>query len=572
MVTSGLYERYIILEDLLNEYEEEPSDETLKLIMDIATELHLPLNINQIKKELYKMKRRMIPYGLHVMDHKLTREQMIDYLFAVLRIDREYPSLLKIISLNEGQNWEQIKDTKLGDDMAKKAKKLIEEILDNKDPSELPKGYGNFVRKIRDRILQQKESTTLLRALDGKYILPARGGDPIRDPEVYPSGRAMYAFDPRLIPTVVADVRGRTAVELLLRSYIEKHNKYPETVAIVLWGFETMKTGGDTIAAILSLLGVRIKHSSSAWVKELEIIPLEELGRPRIDVLITICGIFRDTFGTHIDLLNRAIELVAKLDEPIEKNYIRKHYLEKKDQHSELALSRIFGPSPTEYATSIRTLIETSEWENEQDLVNGYFDSMSYTYFRGKVERREKLFSDLLKTVELVTQERDNTEYEVTDLDHYYEFLGGLSRTVEEKRGEQPEIAVIDTTEDEVEVEDLDITIQRAARTRILNPRWVEGMLEHDFHGAEKIKDRIEYLLAFAATTKKVENWVFDEVAEKLIFDERMREKLQKNNPYATLRITELLVEAEKRGYWIASDEKIKMLEDLIINIEAEVE
>jgi len=353
---------------------------------------------------------------------------------------------------------------------------------------------------------------------------------------------------------------------------LKKYGRYPESVGIVLWGFETMKTGGDTIATILSLLGVRIKHKKSPWFKELEVIPLEELGRPRIDVVITICGIFRDTFGTHIDLINRAIEMVAKLDEPLEKNFIRKHYLQNKKELKDLALARIFGPSPTEYATSMRTLVESSSWKDEKDLVKSYDDSMSYAYFKGKIERNERAFSNILKTIDIVTQERDNTEYEVTDLDHYYEFLGGLSRTVQDKRGEKAEVMVIDSTEEDVVVEDLKIAIERATRTRTLNPLWIEGMLKHEFHGAKKIKDRVEYLLAFAATTGKVENWIFDEVADRLIFNEEMRKRLQANNPYATMRIAELLVEAERRGYWKVEEEKLRSLRNLVLNMESEIE
>ncbi|MGQ9465849.1 MAG: magnesium chelatase subunit H, partial [bacterium] len=550
MKSSGLYEKYIVLEDLLNQYDENKDEKTLELIKETANELHLIPEPLELRKELYKMKRRLIPYGLHVMDKIQSKDDLIDYLLGVLRIDREFPSILRLVSKEKGYDWEKIVNTKIVDEIEKQARETIKNILDGESPKWLLEGYEEFVKDLVKRIQESSESEGLLQALEGRYIFPHRGGDPIRDPEVYPSGRAMYAFDPRLIPTVSAEIRGRKSADLLIDSYLKKHGKYPESVGIVLWGFETMKTGGDTIATILSLLGVKIKHKKSPWFKELEIIPLEELGRPRIDVMITICGIFRDTLGTHIDLLNRAIEMVAMLDEPPDKNFIRKHYLEMKNELKDFALARIFGPSPTEYATSMRTLIESSSWKDEEDLVESYDDSMSYAYFKGRIEKNELAFSKILKSIDVVTQERDNTEYEVTDLDHYYEFLGGLSRTVQDKKGEKAEILVIDSTEEDVVVEDLKIAIERATRTRILNPLWIEGMLKHDFHGVSKIKDRVEYLLAFAATTGKVENWVFDKVADRLIFDEEMRKKLQSNNPYATMKIGELLMESERRGYW----------------------
>jgi cobaltochelatase CobN len=346
----------------------------------------------------------------------------------------------------------------------------------------------------------------------------------------------------------------------------------PETIGIVLWGFETMKTGGDTIAAILSLLGVRIKRSRNAWFKELELIPLEELNRPRIDVVITICGIFRDTFGSHIELLNRAFEMVADCDEPAERNFVKKHYQGQRAALQEFALARIFGPSPTEYATSMRTEVEKGSWQNEEDLVKQYDESMSYAYFRGKVQKHAQAFSHAAQSVDLVTQERDNTEYEVTDLDHYYEFLGGLARTVQHKRGERADVLVVDSTEGAVTVEDLKITIERATRTRLLNPTWIDGMLRHDFHGAKKIKDRVEHLLGFAATTGSVENWVFDRVADRFVFDEVMRKRLQSNNPYATVKICESLIECERRGYWASDRETIRNLRTILLNMEADIE
>jgi cobaltochelatase CobN len=557
---------------LLNQYEEDKDEKTLEMIKETANELHLALEPSELRRELYKMKRRLIPHGLHIMDRKPSKEELIDYLLGVLRIDREFPSILKLLAREKESDWEKIRDTRMADEIETQAKEVIGNILSGTSPKQLPEGYKEFVGNIVKGVQGSSESESLLRALEGRYIFPSRGGDPLRDPDVYPSGRAMYAFDPRLIPTVAAEVRGRKAADLLIDSYLKKHEKYPESVGIVLWGFETMKTGGDTIATILSLLGIRIKHKKSPWFKELKVVPLEELKRPRIDVVITICGIFRDTLRTHIDLINRAIEIVAELDEPPEKNFIRKHYIQMRGKLKDFALARIFGPSPTEYATPIRTQIESSAWKDEKDLTKSYDDSMSYAYFKGRIEKNEQAFSNILKSIDIVTQERDNTEYEVTDLDHYYEFLGGLSRTVQDKKGEKADVLVIDSTEEDVAVEDLKIAIERATRTRLLNPRWIQGLLKHDFHGAKKIKDRVEYLLGFAATTGKVENWVFDEVADRLVFDEEMGKKLQLNNPYATIKISELLIESERRGYWKVEKEKLKRLRDIILNMEGEVE
>lgn len=571
--TSGLYEQYIILEELINEYEENRNDSTLQTIKELAGELRLPLEITELKKELYRLKRRLIPYGLHIMDKEWTDEQKVEYITGVLRIDREIPSILKFLAELKGLNWEEVKNTNLAEEIESQAKKLIYEILKGKQPNELPDEYIRFIRSLSEKICFSNESNSILDALEGKYIYPSCGGDPIRNPEVYPTGRSIYAFDPRLIPTIAAEVTAKKSTQILLESYIKKYEKYPETIGIVLWGFETLKTGGDTIAMILSLLGVRIKRKKNPWFKELELIPLEELKRPRIDVAITICGIFRDVLGTHIDLINRAVELAAKADEPLEKNFVRKHFLEliSKKETKDFASARIFGPSPTEYATSMRTLIESSTWDSEEDLVKSYDESMNYLYFRGKIEKNEAVFSKILNTVDIVTQERDNTEYEVTDLDHYYEFLGGLSLSVQKKKNKKVDTFVVDTTE-EVEIYDLKSSIELSIRSRLLNPTWIEGMLKHNFHGVAKIKDRIEYLLGFAATTGKVDNWIFDEVADKFIFNKELRDKISKLNPYATLKIAQLLLETNRRGYWSADNSKIERLKDLILELEGNVE
>ncbi len=569
MKPSGLYERYVILEDLLREYQDTAAKEVQELIKKTADELYLSGDISQIGKELDRMKRRLIPSGLHMLDKTFTGEEVIDYLLSVLRIEREYPSLHGMIAREHKLNAE---DASASDRIEGLARQILATILEGGAPAWLPDGYPVFVKKIADQVSCFPESRCLLNALEGKYILPARGGDPIRDPDVYPSGRGMYAFDPRGVPTIAAETRGKRAAELLIASYVKAHNTMPETIGMVLWGFETMKTGGDTIAAILFLLGVRIKHSRNAWFKELELIPLVELNRPRIDVVITICGIFRDTFGTHIDLLNRAFEMAAGCDESGEHNFVKKHWQEQRETLQEFALARIFGPSPTEYATSMRTLVETGSWQREEDLVKQYDDSMSYAYFRGKVQKHVQAFAQAAQSVDLVTQERDNNEYEVTDLDHYYEFLGGLARTVQHKKGGRADVLVVDSTEEAVAVEDLKITVERATRTRMLNPVWIDGMLRHDFHGVKKIKDRVEHLLGFAATTGSVENWVFDRVADRLVFDEEMRKRLQANNPYAAVKICESLIECERRGYWTSDPERLSNLRDIFLNMEAEIE
>jgi cobaltochelatase CobN len=506
------------------------------------------------------------------MDKQLSDRELRDCLLGALHFDREQPSLYTMCSRELGLDWQAVKNTPDEERVRAVAGEALDAILRNDPPSWCDTAYRHYVRDLQKRFDFSAESRGLLDALDGRYIFPARAGDPLRDPEVYPTGRGMYAFDPRQIPTPAAQARGTAAAEKLLGAFHAKHGAYPSTVAIILWGFETMKTGGDTIAMILHLLGVRIRHRASAWLKDLELIPLCELGRPRIDVLVSMCGIFRDTFGTHIDLISRACALAAAQDESAEDNYIRRHCQSLPDVCDGDMPLRLFGPAPDQYATDLPALIETGSWHSEDELGSAFAASMSHAYTGGSPGRNPQALKSMLGSVGLIAQERDGSEYDVTDLDHYYEFMGGMARAAATCGAEGADIMVIDQAGDDTGVEELASVVERAARTRTLNPRWLEGMLAHDFHGGKIVKDRVEYLLGLAATTHAVESWVFDKAAERLIFDENMRARLERNNPYATQRMAEVLLESNRRGYWQASDAQLEKLRDIMIDMEGGLE
>jgi cobaltochelatase CobN len=332
-----------------------------------------------------------------------------------------------------------------------------------------------------------------------------------------------------------------------------------------------MKSGGDTIAMILHLLGVRISQTGS-WVTKLGIVPLAELGRPRIDVLVSMCGIFRDAFGTHIDLINRACSLAASQDEPCENNYIRHHCESLTAACDGEAPLRLFGPGPDQYATDLPALIESGDWQKEDQLGQAFAAGMSHAYTGKSSHKNSAALKAMLGSIQLIAQERDGSEYDVTDLDHYYEFLGGMTRAAEVCGASSTDIMVVDQAEGDSEVENLQPVIERATRTRTLNPDWLDGMLSHDYHGAKIVKDRVEYLLGLAATTNSVQSWVFDQTADRLIFDEDMRARLERNNPFATQRMAEVLLESNHRGYWQATAEQLEKLRDLMLAMEGDLE
>jgi len=605
LMVGGAHDFIMELERLISQYydalqyDRERASELLKKIVDLASEHGLGKNIDEIHDRIYEYKWSLVPKGLHILGALPSNDELADYLTFIARYDRgKIKSLHRIIAESMGLKYDDLleKPSKIANNGARYSEALEEiervakeivklHVVENRNLLDVLnkikiKGINlgelsaslSYLRCVKENLMASSEIEGVLRALNGEYVDPGPGGDPVRSPEVFPTGRNIYQLDPTNIPTDLAMERGARIAEEYVRRYYEKHGRYPRTVSVVLWGFETMKTGGETIAVIFRLLGVKPVWKS-IYIRDLEVIPLEELRRPRIDVLVTICGIFRDTFYNIVELLDKAFKLVASLDEPPTWNYVKANVLSEKDKLGEESILRIFGPPEGEYATSLTNLVESGVWNSESELVNAYLESMRYAYgedVRG-CEAHE-VFNTLLSKVDLVAQIRDTIEYEITDLDHYYEFLGGLSKSVENVRGVKPMVLVADTSRERIKVEGVDEAIKRGVVTRLLNPKWIEGMLEHGHCGATKIADRVEYLLGLAATVGHVENWMWTNVAKKIVLNRDISNIIKKENPWALQKIVRRLLEANARGYWRAPDGILKELEKKYQEIEGLLE
>ncbi len=433
----------------------------------------------------------------------------------------------------------------------------------------------------------------MIHALNGEFISPGLGGNPIRSPGVIPTGRNPYQFNPELVPTPLACKRGEEIATQVINSYkAENSGCYPETVGVVLWGFETMKTQGETVAEIFRLLGVQPKRSGIGDVTGVEPIELEDLGRPRIDVAVEICGIFRDTFPVLLRLIDRAFRMVATLDEPEDKNFLKKHsiaiqkVLKKEgvpdDQAELLSISRIFGPSASNYGTDVTNLIESSEWEDESQIADLHLAKMAHVY--GDVYHAAsniEVFREVLSTVDVVSQVRDNEEYGIADLDHYYEFLGGLSSSVENVRKSRnvsagkakPLVLVADSTRDKIKTMDIKKTMDYEVRTKILNPAWMKGQMDSGYRGVKNLSKRMEHILGWQATASgSVDSWVWSEMAEKYVFNEEIRKTMMKENIWAVENQLNRLMEAYQRKMWDATDEEIEKLKQIYLELESEIE
>ena len=592
-----LYGEYSELEQLLHELSEERDEERRKALVSLIREKCAKLSLRcddleELHSYLYEIKKSVIPKGLHVLGRRWSDEEILDYLFFVLKRDGEVKALPRLVVEEQGLSYDEllsnprwtfngVKGYELLENAERASREILSLVVAGREPAEVARRFFKrlrreaeetleYARELCGRIRGSDELGSLLKALSGVYVEPRVAGDPIRTPEVFPTGSHGYAFDPRLIPSKAAYAKGARIAEELVRAFKEKHGRYPETLSFVLWGFETAQTRGETVGAVLQLLGVKLVRDKGPWYPRLEVIPLEQLGRPRIDVVATICGFFRDMFPNLVSLLSEAVKLVARLDEPPEMNYVRKHYLAHREKvGEEIALARIFGPRPGTYGTRLPELVESSSWSAEEELAKVYLEDMGYAYTdRLHAAEAGRLLPELLKTVELVAQVRSTAEYDVGDLDHYYEFLGGLRSAIELVTGRRVETVWVDTTGEVDRVRSVEGAVDLWARARLLNPKWVRGMLSHGYDGAREVMKRVEYLLGHAALTKAASEYVWEEVARTYVLNREVREEMRRYNPWALHRIVEVLYEAHKRGYWSPGEQLLDELEKVRLEVE----
>ncbi|MBD3215445.1 MAG: hypothetical protein GF311_22740 [Candidatus Lokiarchaeota archaeon] len=598
---TDLYEEIEQLELLLEEYHSKTdlsinksqnsvqSERLLDLKQDIhelAKSLELEYeNITELEDLLYRYKTSIIPMGLHILGESYNTNEKIDLIEMILLNSGEIPQLDEILENLEtipAQKSESIrlfltkfyeyKEKLMGlDDIIDQLEKYIADEL-NISEDDIEK-LSEWVFNLDFQIETSRETENIIHALEGGYIRPGLGGDPIRSPHIFPTGRNSYGFDPRLIPNSTAYRRGAQIAESLLEDYKKENGRFPETVSVVLWAFETMKTGGETIGQIFSYLGVRAVKNKSIWTTELEVIPLDEMIHPRINVITTIGGIFRDTFPYILEMINKAVELVANLDEAHDQNYIKKSIEELEAENIELPEARIYGPPPGKYNTNLTDIISGGEWREEKELANDYLNNMCFAYMKNqKVYRSFESFSKSVGKINLMSQIRDSSEYHITDLDHYYEFTGGLARSFEELTGENANVYIADSSTKDIRVDTLEKSIKEGTITRTLNPEWIKRLLKHKYHGGQKVAERVENVLGLAATTHKVDNWIWDKAFHQYIENEEIRNALTENNRFAMMDIVKNMLQAEQRGYWNASEEDIETLKRLYLELENWIE
>ncbi|MGI8860363.1 MAG: cobaltochelatase subunit CobN [Rubrobacteraceae bacterium] len=424
-----------------------------------------------------------------------------------------------------------------------------------------------------------EEMRNLLAGLGGGYVPAGPSGSPTRGlVNVLPTGRNFYSVDPKALPSALSwEVGGRLADDML-RRYQEEEGRYPETVGIVVWGTAAMRTQGDDVSEILALLGVRpVWNEESRRVTGLDVIPLEELGRPRIDVTVRISGFFRDAFPNLISLLDQAFTTVTSLDEPHNQNFVRKHADEEKAAGADerRATTRIFGSKPGAYGAGLLPLMDARNWRSDEDLAEVYAVWGGYAYGRGLdgVEAREALESNLRRT-EIAVKNVDNREHDLFDSDDYFQYHGGMIAAVRALTGRNPKSYIGDSADpSRPKTRRLDEEARRVFRSRVANPKWIEAMQRHGYKGAFELSATVDYLFGYDATTGVVEDWMYRDVTRKYVLDESVRDFMQESNPWAFRAISERRLEAAERGLWAEPDpEDLEALKQVYLENEGMLE
>lgn len=431
--------------------------------------------------------------------------------------------------------------------------------------------------KVDQLLADNDELGALVRALDARFMPPAPGGDLVKNPDVLPTGRNLHGFDPFRIPNAFAVEQGRKAVDKLIERHVDQGGAYPESIAMVLWGSDNMKSEGAQIAQALALYGARPRFDGYGRLVGAELIPLEELGRPRIDVVITLSGIFRDLLPLQTRMLAEAAWLASTADEPEHLNFVRKHSLARAAElgvDMEEASLRVFSNQEGAYGANVNQLIDGGVWTDPDELADTFEKRKGYAYGRsGAPVRKAAVFKSALASVDLTYQNLDSVELGVTDLDQYVDMLGGMARSVARaKGGEAAPVYIVDATTGSAKVRTLDEQVELETRTRTLNPRWYEGQLRHGFEGVKNIEAHVTTTLGWSATTGKVAPWIYQKISETFVLDPEMRARLTALNPKASARVAERLLEASDRNFWQPDAETLAALRAASDEIEDRLE
>jgi magnesium chelatase subunit H len=489
--------------------------------------------VSALSRAVLELEYELIPHGLHVVGEAPSAEERTDLLLAVAESAHgAVPARAAVEALARG---------------------AAPEAAAAHDPASL-----EVLRKLAetDRLLREDHETpAILRALDGRYIRPTPAGDLIRTPAILPSGRNIHGFDPFRLPSAWAVADGARQAARLLERHAAEGNPTPESVAMVLWGTDNLKSEGAPIAQAMALMGARPRMDSYGRLCGAQLVPLEELGRPRIDAVLSLSGIFRDLLPLQIRMLAEAAYLAASADEPPEMNFVRKHALAYMAEHGcdlQTAALRVYSNADGAYGANVNQLVDSGMWREEDELAEAYEKRKCFAYgLDGRPVAQPALLARALADVDLAYQNLESVEAGVTTIDHYFDTLGGISRAVARAKGaDGVPVYIGDQTRGEGRIRTLAEQVALETRTRTLNPKWYEAMLKHGYEGVRQIEAQVTNTLGWSATTRQVSPWVYQQLTQTFMLDAEMRERMAALNPKAMARVAERLIEAHRRNYW----------------------
>ena len=573
---AGLYKELMVLRDLIAEYREDTAknyvlkEAICKKILDSGLEADCPFEdarklgiafsfenvgmfsadaFNRYLVKLYEylqvVESRLFSSGLHVLGEPPNSEEMTSYLEAYFgeRLSQEQVQKL-VFEENEPQRRRGRRE-------------------------EEKEGLGGVFEEgllVRDLLLQTTdELTNLLRGLNGEYILPAPGGDLLRDGAgVLPTGRNIHALDPYRMPSPAAYERGREIARKIIDKHLEEQGNYPETVAVMLWGLDAIKTRGESIGILLELVGAEPLKEGTGRIVRYELKPLAEVGHPRIDVLGNLSGIFRDSFVNIIELLDDLFVRAADADEPESENFIRKHALILQAKGVQNYSARLFSNPAGDFGSLVNDRVVDGSWESGDELGKTWESRNVFSYGRkDKGEARPEVLTQLLQGCDRIIQEIDSVEYGLTDIQEYYANTGGLKKAAEKQRGKKVNTSFVESFSQDTTPRNLEDLLRLEYRTKLLNPKWANAMVNQGSGGAYEISQRMTALIGWGGTADFTDSWVYEQAADTYALDQEMAQKLREANPEAFRNIVGRMLEANGRGFWQPNADKLQQLREL---------
>jgi len=607
---AGLYKELVNLRDLINEYREDPEknfalkEAICKKILDTGLDADRPFAeahrlgieftpenarmfsdqvFNAYLVDLYSylqiLEERLFSSGLHTLGEAPDAETLASYLRAYFGDDLPDAVITTLCRGGLTQTTQPETNRAINPPSSINLKDL-ETQYGPETPYQVPRDRLETALQIRDLLAQtDEELTNLLRGLNGEYIPPAPGGDLLRDgPGMLPTGRNIHALDPYRMPSPAAYERGRAIARKLIAQHLEEQGHYPETIAVMLWGLDAIKTKGESLGILLELVGAVPLKEGTGRIVRYELIPLSELDHPRIDVLANLSGIFRDSFANILELLDDLFQRAALADEPEEQNFIRKHVLAMQAQGIENPAARLFSNPAGDFGSLVNDRVVSSSWESGEELAQTWEGRNAFSYGRqDQGQARPAVLETLLQSTDRIVQEIDSVEYGLTDIQEYYANTGALKQAAEHHRRANGRRSPVQTSFVESFSKDttprkLEELLRMEYRTKLLNPKWAAAMANQGSGGAYEISQRMTALIGWGGTTNFQEAWVYDQAATTYALDPEMAAKLRKANPEAFRNIVGRMLEAHGRGFWHPKPEILAKLQALYDLSDAEIE